>query len=477
MILEARQDAWTQARQASENLRLALSRDIARNLAVYDLSLRGVIDTLGEPGIDQASPGVRRHAIFDTSASAQDLGAILVINAAGQITEDSTSPVPHQADLSIRDYFRVHRDRADVGLYISRPYRSLIADGDLRISLSRRLPAPDGRFIGIVGGSLRLAFFERMFSQLDIGPHGVIALIRDDGRVLARYPFGERDVDRDLSQSAAFRRFSSADHGQFVTKASTDGVERLYTFGRVPGVPLILAVNRATEDILASWWERTLLITPVLFVLFTAAVASSLLFRREILRRSLAEAQLRKAADELAALATTDGLTGISNRRAFDVAFDMEWRRAIRDRTSPISILMIDVDYFKAFNDQVGHQEGDRVLRSVASCLLGKVSRAGDLVARFGGEEFVVLLPVTDHEGAVALAERMRLAVTDLTIGHPGSLHGRITVSIGVASCRPLGGETSSDLIKAADLALYAAKRAGRNQVKSQMYVSIEVPA
>ena len=177
---------------------------------------------------------------------------------------------------------------------------------------------------------------------------------------------------------------------------------------------------------------------------------------------------------ELTTLATMDALTGIPNRRAFGIAFDMEWRRAIRDRTSSIGMAMIDVDCFKAFNDRFGHQEGDRVLRSVATCLQGNVGRAGDIVARFGGEEFVVLLPSTDNDGAVGLAERMRSAVSDLAIDHPGSPLGRVTISIGVASCRPLGGEVSSALIAAADAALYVAKREGRNQVQSQMYVGLD---
>jgi diguanylate cyclase (GGDEF)-like protein len=189
-----------------------------------------------------------------------------------------------------------------------------------------------------------------------------------------------------------------------------------------------------------------------------------LLFRREVLRRAIAESRLIEAATELSELATTDGLTGIANRRAFDLALRREWRRSSRTR-KPIALLMIDVDFFKMFNDRYGHQDGDWALRGVAACLQNSVKRPCDLAARYGGEEFAALLQETDAEGALVIAERIRDAVARLAIPHDGNPTGRLTISIGVASTCPGTPDAEALLVKAADLALYDAKRAGRDRV------------
>jgi hypothetical protein len=133
VLLGAREDAWLQAERASANLVLVLERDIARNIALYDLSLQGVIKALEQPGIDGVSPEIRQMALFDSSASAENLGSLLVLNAAGSIVADSTSIVPHALNLADRDYFRVHQERSDVGLYLSRPFRSRLRNGDASI--------------------------------------------------------------------------------------------------------------------------------------------------------------------------------------------------------------------------------------------------------------------------------------------------------------------------------------------------------
>jgi len=163
-------------------------------------------------------------------------------------------------------------------------------------------------------------------------------------------------------------------------------------------------------------------------------------------------------------LLSTDALTGIGNRRRFDEAFDREWRRCGR-AGAPLSLLMIDVDHFKAYNDQCGHQQGDECLREIARILTGRVNRPGDLVARYGGEEFVCLLPEIGQYGARAVAMRLVAAVRRAGIPHPGSpLGARVTVSIGVATATDFAGERDA-LIGLADKQLYAAKHAGRNRI------------
>lgn len=173
--------------------------------------------------------------------------------------------------------------------------------------------------------------------------------------------------------------------------------------------------------------------------------------------------RLEQANLKLKKLSTIDGLTGVANRCAFDLELDREWRRALRE-PHPFTTMMIDVDYFKRFNDRYGHHAGDDCLRQVAQAIAGGVRRPGDLVARYGGEEFAVILPNTDEEGARVVADAMRAAVVALGIVHERSDNAAmVTVSQGIATVVPDGEVTPAALVKAADRALYRAKRAGRN--------------
>jgi diguanylate cyclase (GGDEF)-like protein len=168
---------------------------------------------------------------------------------------------------------------------------------------------------------------------------------------------------------------------------------------------------------------------------------------------------------ELQRMVAVDGLTNIANRRHFDERFDGEWRRAIREQNF-LSLLLIDLDYFKQYNDTYGHLAGDGCLKQVASILSTTASRAGDLVARYGGEEFVVLLPNTDAVGASVVAESLRCAISDLHIPHEKSPHPCLTASIGMATVMPQSATSPSELLAQADQALYRAKQSGKNIVR-----------
>ena len=175
---------------------------------------------------------------------------------------------------------------------------------------------------------------------------------------------------------------------------------------------------------------------------------------------------LEMAAASLRTLTRIDPLTGIANRRRFDERLGSEWRRAAREDV-PLSLVMMDLDFFKEFNDHYGHTTGDDVLRRCAAALHAAAKRPADLVARFGGEEFVALLPNTGIDGAVALAETMRSAVEELDIARDdGTPFGKVTVSMGCASTTPDARNEPLELVKMADAALYSAKTRGRNRVE-----------
>jgi diguanylate cyclase (GGDEF)-like protein len=176
--------------------------------------------------------------------------------------------------------------------------------------------------------------------------------------------------------------------------------------------------------------------------------------------------QLERVNEQLQKLSVLDPLTGIPNRRRFAEALDGEWRRAFRDRL-PLSLIMIDIDHFKDFNDACGHQAGDDCLRQVASAIREALTRPGDLVARWGGEEFAAVLPSTPWRGASAVAEALRARIESMRIRHPRAAGGVVTLSLGVATAIPEDDSSPDSLVAAADEALYRAKRAGRNRIET----------
>ena len=165
-------------------------------------------------------------------------------------------------------------------------------------------------------------------------------------------------------------------------------------------------------------------------------------------------------------LSLLDQLTSIPNRRGFDNRMDMEWIRAIRENTT-ISFLILDIDEFKVYNDMYGHQQGDRVLQAVAKAVTQSLKRPGDYAARWGGEEFVVLLPSTDPDGARLVAESIRDDIESAVIDCPDVKGQKVTISIGACTRMPLRESSPDDFIPAADAALYKAKAQGRNRVVS----------
>jgi len=235
--------------------------------------------------------------------------------------------------------------------------------------------------------------------------------------------------------------------------------------------PIIFLTARADENDLQCAIEAggdDYLIKPVSEVVLKAKISAMcrVAQMRDSLRRT--QDKLRKANDQLQRLSAIDSLTGIANRRRFDATLLREWRRCSRSAL-PLSLLVVDVDLFKQFNDHYGHQMGDECLKVVAHALQERTRRQDDLVARYGGEEFAAILPETDPEGALAVAEDMRASIAALEVEHAFSTVAPVvTVSIGVASIIPPKDREAGipALIKAADEALFHAKRSGRNQIK-----------
>ncbi|KJS87028.1 MAG: hypothetical protein JM58_05840 [Peptococcaceae bacterium BICA1-8] len=212
---------------------------------------------------------------------------------------------------------------------------------------------------------------------------------------------------------------------------------------------------------------------PINSIELLVRVRSALKLKQEMDQNKLREQnlleltkQLEKAVEKLNLLSSIDGLTGIANRRRFDEYFNSECKRAQRNFTF-LSLIMIDIDYFKAFNDTYGHQAGDECLKTVATALNNILKRPGDLICRYGGEEFAVILPDVHQEGALAVAENMRTHIESLCIEHKHSkVCTYLTISIGVVCAPPGQLSSAKDLIISADTALYRSKHEGRNKVR-----------
>ena len=229
----------------------------------------------------------------------------------------------------------------------------------------------------------------------------------------------------------------------------------MYAYQRVAHLPLVVQVSLSEADVLAPWWSKV----KILAVVFTLMAASILIlvsmFISELRRRERAE-------QAAAALARKDGLTKLVNRLGFDEAIAREWKRGARDG-KPLSLILIDIDHFKRFNDTYGHPEGDRILAVISKTVDETVQRSGDIAARYGGEELAVLLPDTDVRGAAQIAHTIQRKVTALQIPHANSEHHIVTISQGVTTMVPSSKTTAGQLVESADIALYSAKAQGRN--------------
>jgi diguanylate cyclase (GGDEF)-like protein len=457
VLFESRNDAYNHAGENARNLMLVIERDIARNIELYDLSLQAVVDGVKDPQVMALPPKLRSEVLFDRAASGKYLGSIFVMNERGDIILDSRFIPARVGNFADRDYFTVHRDNSSAGLFISKPYASRLRNGALTIALSRRITHADGSFGGVVVGTLSIDYFRALLDGLSVGERGTAAVIEANGAMITRLPYDPKVVGRNIQSAPVFIRAMATDEGAFAGTASIDGIRRLYVYRHLSGLPIIVDVAPAESDIYAEWQRRAWRLGIVMAVFGAILGGGSLLLSRELMRRQLAESKLQH-------LARTDALTGLNNRGTFDETLQKEWQQANRTGR-PLSLLFVDIDQFKAYNDYYGHQAGDEVLRAIAQCVALCIRRPADHVARYGGEEFVVTLPDTDATGAMNIAETIRHAVFDLDIEHVQSQYGCVTASIGVVTSQGQAVHDGAVLVKMADSALYEAKSTGRNRV------------
>ena len=470
----ARQAQIGESETAAANLARSLGRHATDALIEADLVAMNVVDRFQAGGINPATVEQVHRLLVRTMPGLPQLQRLSVIDAEGLwVTTDLPSNNPGVGHVD-REYFEYHRTHTDKGPHLGPPIRSRTTDQWI-LTVSRRIDRPDGSFGGVMLASIDLLFFDRYYKQFDVGDDGAILLALSDGTMLDRLPFRPGLVGTNLSKGPLFaeiRRSNGSGHVHIVSQI--DGIERLTAFHQLDGFPAYVVVAFSKNEVLGNWVTDSIIngVGAVLLIVALVLIGRRLiaqLRQRQADQLQLIEsqAQLELLNQKLDGLASEDALTKLANRRAFDRVIRDEVKRVDRSG-GPLSLIMVDVDRFKAYNDYYGHPKGDACLRAIAGQITACTNRPGDFAARLGGEEFVILLPSTDLDGALAIAENLRIAIRALGLEHPSSAKGVVTVSMGIGVLvAGRGDATWEALVEQADKALYAAKENGRDSIRA----------
>ena len=476
-ISESRTSQLSDAEVANTNIARMIAVQMESTLktasvTLADLSERMEVDGTGAHELDR----LQAHLVEIVKANSE-LHGLFAYGADGAWLATSLSR-PVKGNNADREYFSYHRANSSLEVHVGPPIKSR-STGAWIIPVSRRINRSDGSFGGVVLVTLKINFFERIYDEIDIGKTGTVLLALSNGTLVYRRPFEERLIGTDISKGPVLQALATRSGGSSILVSKIDRVERLYSYRHVNGFPFVIAVGRTKTELLSQWQRSGIfLCVAVLMICAMFGLLASKLVRQINIRDKL-DQKLRARSEGLEQhniglqlLANTDKLTNIANRLMFDEILDQEFKRAQRGDDC-LSLIMLDVDLFKKFNDRYGHVAGDAVLRSVGRVMAEQVTRAGDLAARYGGEEFVVILPGTGSDGAIEVAERIRKGILALTIAHMDVPWGQVSASFGVTTVYPgqYRGLLPEDVVNHADQQLYEAKRTGRNRVCAERAV------
>jgi diguanylate cyclase (GGDEF)-like protein len=459
---------------ATANLAEAVAQHAYDTIKEADTVLIGLVERLEREPAPQIDLD-RIHRLLELRvAELPQLHGIFVYDETGGWLVNSQPVLLKNQNNSDREYFKFHRHHPDRGVHIGPPVRSK-STGEWIVTVSRRFNQPDGTFGGVVLASINMKYFDQFFARFNIGQEGTILLALDNGVMLVRRPFKEATLGRDISKLPLFQQYlPKAPVGTVKFTSGLDGVTRIFTYRRLMQYPLVVTAALSEDEILARWRADAYVNGAAVAILTLGIALLGFRLLKQIQLRIHAETELVNARSSLEMLnkaleklAMQDGLTGLANRRQFDVSLNTEFARAMRNASS-LALVMIDVDCFKQYNDTYGHAAGDECLKAIGKAVRDTPRRTGDLAARYGGEELAVLLPGADVAGALLVAEKIRAAVEGLRLTHIANGKGIVTVSAGVHAVVPQGANGAAvDLVVAADKALYQAKANGRNRVCS----------
>lgn len=471
-------EAVNQTEEMAVNLSLSQARQAEDTFLQTELSLREVQRDLQTQIVNNRVDG---DALSQTMRLLQNrlpqLHGLFYYDAQGRWIATSMSRTPIGINNSDREYFSYHRASLRSSVHVGPVLRSRTT-GDLVIPVSLRVNDGSNGFDGVLLATIKVDYFRHFYSYYELGARDVLVLMLADSTVLYARPKPDSYIGKNLSSSPLFRKMlAAADQGSGQWKAALDGEKRIFGFARSQRYPLIVAAGYDKSALFSRWINERVQDVMLSLALLAVILSLSAFLLRQARHTLRYQRELTRLRDELTAanlslqsLANSDGLTGVANRRYFDRRLHESLQQA-RVQGWPVSLILIDIDYFKHYNDTYGHVAGDECLKAVASILKNFALRKNDLPARYGGEEFAIILPRYSSEEASKLARAIveavyRLNIPHLTSGLPAK---RITLSAGCATQRGLAGQQAlSDLIERADEALYRAKREGRNRAECE---------
>jgi diguanylate cyclase (GGDEF)-like protein len=413
--------------------------------------------------VSQSVGGVRQPEVWKVlrayCTSLIGCDSIWIIDATGKVITQTKDIDADIVDLSSKQFFQ---ETKEVGRrYIDVASVSSFRGQPILFNVSKPVYDAAGNLLAIIAVAMETSRLTSFYSLFGSFVEPTIGVYKGDGGLVARNPDMANYVGRSNSKSQVFTTLlRQAPFGNYDLLSATDGKRRLGAYRSIPELDLVVSADVDRQLAFMLWrahtTRRLVVVAGVLLLIWSALLAAY---------RTIAEHSLLKQENTyLDNLASRDALTGIGNRRLFENTLWRDWTKHVRSG-SPLSLVLIDVDSFKQYNDHYGHQAGDRCLRQLAHTLEKCLQRREDFVARYGGEEFVAVLGC-ECKAAVLIAENLRYEIEALQIPHDYTDVSKVvTASFGVASTESTYVHSADDLIAAADAALYTAKANGRNQV------------
>lgn len=470
-------ESWLRTVHNTEDTAVNLSLSQARQAEDTFLQTEITLRELQRDVLDEISAGVKGERLSKTMRDLQSrlpqLHGLFYYDANGKWIATSAAQIPTNINNSDREYFSYHRNNARNSVHIGAVIRSR-STGDLVIPVSMRISGTTGGFDGVLLATIKVDYFRRFYSYYEMGLNDVLVLMLEDSTVLYARPMSDGFIGKNLSASPLFREMLlQADRGSGQWSAALDGKSRIFGFARSDRYPVVVAAGYDKQSLFTDWVKSRIQEVTLNIALLTGILLLGYLILRQAKLNlriqsdlALVRDELTQANNSLKSMAMIDGLTGLANRRQFDLFLEASMAEAV-ESGAPLSLIMIDVDYFKRYNDTCGHVSGDACLQRIADVLRDISRRAGDKVARYGGEEFAVILPGTDLSDALAIATRAVQAVSKQRMPHPSTdiAEGIVTISVGCASFTAGMEDTrAQSLTTRADEALYRAKREGKNR-------------
>lgn len=458
------------------NLSISQARQAEDTFLQIELALTDIRRTLAMENISTIDAGKYHVLLEELTRKLPQLHGMFIYDAQGNWKATSYDHAPATANNGDREYFIYHRENPRGGIHIGQVIRSRTTN-DLIIPVSIRINDPAGGFAGVILATVTIDYFRHFYNYFELEGRDLLAMMNIDGTAIYVRPFPDSVINRNLSSSPLFtRELTQKDRGSATWTSAVDNIERIFGFARLERYPLVVAAGY-DKPALWSRWLRDSLPEIILSVVFSLGVLliGSVVFRQVRLNVKN-QVELATLRDELTSInhtlqtmALADGLTGLANRRQFELTLAAQLKHAER-RGTPLSLVMIDVDYFKNYNDTYGHVAGDECLRRVGDALSTVPAGPNALIARYGGEEFAMILPDTEREAALKLAQHAVENVRALRIPHSATQVAAqiVTISAGSYTLRQAGSDLDALTIKEnADKALYEAKTAGKDRALS----------